>query len=197
MDQQRTAEPGGVPQSGHGLDQDSVRALWQEHRRWVAAILIAHKPAWADVDDLLQEVAVAVVRKVGDLRDMNALKPWLRAVALNAANAAGRSGKRRPTSLDAVGEPGVAGRIGGPSIPGGGAESVRIRDEASRLLDLARQLPDGYREPLLMKAVQGMSYREIGEVLGLPETTVETRIARGRRMLRELAEVSESTPSQA
>jgi DNA-directed RNA polymerase specialized sigma24 family protein len=32
-----------------------------------------------------------------------------------------------------------------------------------------------------------MSYREIGEVLNLPETTVETRIARARKMLRELA----------
>lgn len=59
-------------------------------------------------------------------------------------------------------------------------------------MTLAMQLPDGYREPLLMKAVQGMSYREIGEVLGLPETTVETRIARGRRMLRELAEAPET-----
>jgi RNA polymerase sigma-70 factor (ECF subfamily) len=164
-----------------------LRALWQEHRRWVAAILLAHKPAWADVDDLLQDVAVAVVRKVGDLRDAGALKPWLRTVAINAANAAARGGKKRGVSLDAVGEDGVAGRVGDA-----GVERVRIRDEAARVLALAQQLPDGYREPLLMKAVQGMSYREIGEVLGLPETTVETRIARGRRMLRELAEAGEA-----
>jgi RNA polymerase sigma-70 factor (ECF subfamily) len=52
---------------------------------------------------------------------------------------------------------------------------------------LAGELPDGYREPLLLKAIQGLSYREIGRILGLPETTIETRIARGRRMLRELA----------
>ena len=39
----------------------------------------------------------------------------------------------------------------------------------------------------MMKAVRGMSYREIGEVMDLPETTVETRIARARKMLRELA----------
>jgi RNA polymerase sigma-70 factor (ECF subfamily) len=52
---------------------------------------------------------------------------------------------------------------------------------------LAARLPDGYREPLLLKCVRGLSYRQIGELMGLPETTVETRIARGRRMLRELA----------
>jgi len=195
VEQQRSA--GDHEPAGHGLDKDALRALWQEHRRWVAAILIAHKPAWADVDDLLQDVAVAVVRKVGDLRDANALKPWLRAVAINAANAAARGGKKRAASLDAVGEAGIAGRIGEPGVPASGSEVVRIRDEAARLMELARQLPDGYREPLLMKAVQGMSYREIGEVLNLPETTVETRIARGRKMLRELAEASEGAPARA
>ncbi len=54
-------------------------------------------------------------------------------------------------------------------------------------MDLASQLPDGYREPLLLKALHDLSYREIGEILDLPETTIETRIARGRRQLRELA----------
>jgi len=62
------------------------------------------------------------------------------------------------------------------------------REEAARLLDLARKLPDGYREPLLLKSVQGLSYRQIGNILGIPETTVETRIARGRKQLREMAE---------
>jgi DNA-directed RNA polymerase specialized sigma24 family protein len=38
-----------------------------------------------------------------------------------------------------------------------------------------------------MRCVRGMSYKQIGAVLDLPETTIETRIARGRRMLRELA----------
>jgi DNA-directed RNA polymerase specialized sigma24 family protein len=56
---------------------------------------------------------------------------------------------------------------------------------------VAKELPDGYREPLLLKCVHGMSYREIGEVMGLPESTIETRIARGRRMLREAAEQAE------
>ena len=49
-------------------------------------------------------------------------------------------------------------------------------------------MPDGYREPLILKCVRGMSYRQIGAMMGLPETTIETRIARGRRMLRELAQ---------
>ncbi|MFZ4574651.1 MAG: RNA polymerase sigma factor, partial [Phycisphaerales bacterium] len=66
-------------------------------------------------------------------------------------------------------------------------EQHERQQTAGRLLRLAEQLPDGYREPLLLKAVQNMSYREIGQLMGLPETTVETRIARARKQLRELA----------
>ena len=60
-------------------------------------------------------------------------------------------------------------------------------EEARRLLALAIELPEGYREPLLLRCVRGMSYKAIARLLSLPETTIETRISRGRRMLRELA----------
>jgi RNA polymerase sigma-70 factor (ECF subfamily) len=51
-------------------------------------------------------------------------------------------------------------------------------------------LPPEYREPLLLRCLRGMSYRQIGEVLDLPVTTIETRLARARRMIRsELDEV--------
>jgi DNA-directed RNA polymerase specialized sigma24 family protein len=64
-------------------------------------------------------------------------------------------------------------------------------------MQLAANLPDGYREPLLLRCVQGMGYRQIGEVMGLPETTIETRIARGRRMLRDMVVSSENGATQS
>jgi len=163
-------------------DEESLKNLWRRHRRWVAAILLAHKPKWADLDDLLQEVAVSVVRKVHELRDPRAVRPWLRTVAINAAHAAGRSGKRRARDIS-MGDEEPQGRASHRSA----AEESAEHEAGRRLMTLAMQLPDGYREPLLLKAVHNLSYREIGNILGLPETTIETRIARGRRQLRELA----------
>lgn len=162
-------------------DEASMQALWKRHRRWVAAILLAHKPRWADLDDLLQDVALSVVRKVHELRDPGAVRPWLRTVAVNAAHAAGRSGARRSRDV-AMGEEDAHPSRAGEHGPVEGAT-----EDGRRLMDLALRLPDGYREPLLLKAVHNLSYREIGQILGLPETTIETRIARGRRQLRELA----------
>jgi len=179
------AEPSGdslVARAVRG-DQDALRRLWHDHRRWVAAILLAHMPRQAELDDLLQEVAVAVVAKISGLREEAAFKPWLRAVALSVAKTNGRRGKVRKAGwLRLAGE----AEQREESEPAG--VNPALLEEGRRLMELAAELPDGYREPLLLKCVQGMSYREIGRVMGLPETTVETRIARGRRMLRESAQ---------
>jgi RNA polymerase sigma-70 factor (ECF subfamily) len=178
-----------------GGDAEAVRVLWQEHRRWVAAILLAHKPRDLDLDDLLQDVAMTFVRTISTLRDGSVLRPWLRTVAINAARASGREERRRKQgmrwTLGLTRKHEGRGRVA-EAIDSETPENASSASEQSgRLIELAAQLPDGYREPLLLKAVQNMSYREIGRVMGLPESTIETRVARGRRMLRELARGAE------
>ncbi|KAA0213735.1 MAG: sigma-70 family RNA polymerase sigma factor [Leptolyngbya sp. PLA3] len=157
-------------------NQDALRAVWRSHRAWVAAILLAHKPRESELEDLLQTVALTLVRRIGDVRDEGAFRSWLRTVAINVARAAGRKqATERRARLR------LADRCQVECAEAG------VGQDGRSMLDLARQLPDGYSEPLLLRCVKGMSYREISKVLELPETTIETRIARGRRMLRELA----------
>ena len=169
-------------------DESCLRELWQDHRRWVAAILIAHKPRWCDVEDLLQDVALSFVRHAKEIRDPRALKPWLRTVALNVAHQAARSGKLRSwatgrQSADATHD---ADSRADETACEASAQSVES-ETGARLMRLAETIPDGYREPLLLKTLHDMSFREIGVIMALPESTVETRITRARRMLRELA----------
>lgn len=179
-------------------DGEAIAELWRAHRRWVAAVILAHKPREADVEDLLQDVAMTFVRSINQLRDQATLKPWLRTVAINAALAAGRRETRRREGVTwKLGSELIAGgSTGAGEEPSGGdprasAERLAQREQSADLIELAAELPDGYREPLILKCVRNMSYREIGAMMDLPETTVETRIARGRRMLRELIEKRE------
>lgn len=177
-------------------DPDAIRLLWQQHRRWVAAILLAHKPRRAELDDLLQEVAMTMVSRIKTLRSDKALKPWLRTIALNAARAQGRKASRRHR-LDPPLHANPATTTDPASDP---AQILTEHEDARRVYDQVRQLPESYREPLLLRCLQGMSYRQIGVVLDLPETTIETRIARGRRMLRDLLaqqDASSSAPAQS
>lgn len=167
-------------------ERDAQRQVWEDHRRWVAAVLMAHKPRTVDLEDLLQDVAMQFVRRINELRDAGALRPWLRTVAMNAAHASGRSLARRKRDAHEL----RPAAVSGPTSPQDSKPDLLTgrREEARRLMQLSERLPDGYREPLLLRCLQGLSYRMIGDLMGIPETTVETRIARGRRMLRELAE---------
>ena len=167
--------------------REEAALIWRQNRRWVAAVLLAHAPREVEIDDLLQEVAVTLVEKIDTVRDTDKIRPWLRAVALNAARSAGRQhGVRKSTrSIE-----GTAAAAGGPAEPadprakreGKDAES---RDEARVALDVARGLPEKYREPLLLRSVHGLTQKEIAATLELSETAVESRLARARRMLRE------------
>jgi RNA polymerase sigma-70 factor (ECF subfamily) len=163
--------------AAQGGDPEAIRTLWEEHRRWIAAVLLAHKPAFEDLDDLLQEVAVTIVSKLDTLRDEANLRAWLRTVALNIARAAGRSGRYRPRT-----------ELPDHDLhdPNGSADDPVTQDEHTcRLLRRLAQLPESYREPLMLRATRGLASRQIGEILGIPQATVDTRIARARRMLRE------------
>lgn len=159
-------------------DHAALQELWRDHRAWLAVILAAHAPARTDVRDLLQEVALTMISKLDTLQDPDALRPWLRRIAVNIARSAGR--RHRPM-LRLAGDDDEAGLT--PAIDPDDAQ----RSESYRqIMGHMTSLPIDYREPLMLRAIKGMSYRQIAEALELPVTTIETRIARARRMLKDL-----------
>jgi RNA polymerase sigma-70 factor (ECF subfamily) len=171
-----------------GGDRAAQQELWRAHRRWVAAIVLAHRPRWAELEDVLQDVAVKLIGKIHTLRDAGAFRPWLRQITINICRGAAR-GNRATLHLGpsrAVEEDDrEPGRVAEPAAAEDGMGRLETWDAANRLMERALSLPVTYREPLLLRCVRGMSYQQIGQVLDLPVTTVETRLARARRMLRE------------
>jgi RNA polymerase sigma factor (sigma-70 family) len=162
-------------------DHLALTALWNRHRRWVAAVLLAHKPAHAELDDLLQEVVMSVIRNIHTVRDSRSIRPWLRTVAINTARLAARTANARP-KLRLVGESFDLQ----PAQDSGDGNGAPL-DEAHAVLREVLALPEMYREPLLLRAVHGMSYERMAETLGLTVEAIESRIVRARRMVRERA----------
>lgn len=160
-------------------DRDAQDAVWRAHRRFVAAVLLCHYPRGLDLEDGIQEVALALVRRLSTLGDPAKLRPWLRAIAVHTAASAGR--RVAPAAASDVRDEAVAAA----RVP---SDGVDARDEAEAVLRLVHELPLDYREPLVLRAMHGFSQREIAEALRLEETTVETRLVRARRALREAME---------
>lgn len=62
---------------------------------------------------------------------------------------------------------------------------MRTSDFRRRLLEALEELGEPYKSVVILREVQGLSHREIGEILGIPEVTVRVHLHRGRKRLRE------------
>ena len=153
------------------------------------AMLIAELPrlrryatAWlgnaADADDLVQDCMERAIERHATLRRPDRLGSWLLAILHNLHVSGIRSGRRHGEPVDVQS---LADELL-PSVPA---------VDAGQLRDFARamgQLSPEHRQILLLVALEGLSYREIAEVLELPLGTVMSRLARGRERLRGLLE---------
>jgi len=166
------------------LSPSEIDALWREHRRWVAAVILAHMPRDSDLEDLLQDVALLMVRSIHTLNDINAIRPWLRTIAINSSRSAARKRKVRMRIVHETEDPDTISGAKTGSIATEKDRQARL-ERGRRLMDAAQTLPPAYREPLLLRCVRGMSQKQVADVLDLPETTIETRLVRARRMIRE------------
>lgn len=165
---------------------EAIESVWRRNRRWIAAVLAAHAPRGVEIEDLLQEVAATFLAKAREIRDAASVRGWLRVVAVNEARMAARDRGIERKSLARF----------AASWRGESADR-HAAAEARETLELLARLPAQYAEPLLLQAGQGLSQREIAEILDVPETTIETRLARARRMLRQLVAEDELRREEA
>jgi RNA polymerase sigma-70 factor (ECF subfamily) len=161
-------------------DHSAFREFLRRQERWVRGVVYAVLGDRDRVDDVVQQVWTTLWERCGELRDTQRWRPWLYRLARNAAIDAGRETTRRRGLSDRLAES-LNGSPAGATPPGELANAER----QSTVLQAIAALPAHYREPFVLRHLEDWSYREIAAVLDLPVDTVETRLVRARRMLRE------------
>jgi RNA polymerase sigma factor (sigma-70 family) len=161
-------------------DAAALEALWVVHRGWIAAVALAHAPRSADLEDIMQDIALNMVRSIHTVREPAAIAGWLREIARNTSVAAGRKATRRRVAF-------ARHALHLTTAAFDENEAGEKSDDLDLLRQLVETLSENYREPLLLCAVRGMSHKQIADLLDLTPTAVETRIRRARRMLRDRA----------
>jgi RNA polymerase sigma factor (sigma-70 family) len=135
----------------------------------------------ADADDVVQDAMLRAFRAFDNLRG-DAVKPWLLAIVRNCwrTRAADRT-RRGHVSL-----PEEAMHSEMMIDPAASPEIAAIRTDEGRKLDsIIAELPEEFREVLILREMEDLSYREIAEIAGVPVGTVMSRLSRARVMLRE------------
>jgi RNA polymerase sigma-70 factor (ECF subfamily) len=185
------------------LDADLVKAAQYGETAAVAMLLERHAPQMRavalsilgpgpDTEDVLQDAALTALRRITDVRDLEAVGPWLRMIVRNSC----RSLLRERRRVELVGEPALA-LAPDADDPGRWLERNAMRDWVWEAID---RLSPTLRLPLVLRHFsEGVtSYDDIARACGVPVGTVRSRLSQARaRLCEELADIAGGAHSDA
>ena len=152
---------------------DAVERLFVEHAadvlRWVIRLGGPHVHA----EDVAQDVFATALRRHASFRGDSSPRTWLFAITRNVVrNARRRSALRRFVGMDSVPEPAAEG----PSAEDALGATRRRRAVQEALETLSTK----HREAIVLVDLEGLTAREAGALLGVPEGTISSRLHHGR-----------------
>lgn len=136
-----------------------------------------------DAQDVVQDAALKAYRGIAGFSGGNA-RAWVLTIVRNAAHTWLAKNRAFPLVLagtkERLDDEGEAVEVADPDTP----EILLLRKvEAEAVRRAIAALPDVFREAIVLREMQGLDYREIAHVLGVPMGTVMSRLARARRLL--------------
>ena len=152
-----------------------IEQVLSEFRPVVGRTAAMYAPPGSDRDDLLQEIYLALLSALPRYRGESSLRTYVLRVAHNCG--VRRVGRRR-SATSPLDEGDHASPAPGPD------REAQARQEVEQLSTAVRELPLGARQVLVL-TLEGLSQREIGQVLGIEENVVSVRLHRARSVLRE------------
>ena len=167
-------------------DDHAFERLYQRYHRRISAYIFGMVHDHGRAEDLTQEVFVSALRRMRQTDRPITFKPWVYEIAKNACIDAFRRSKRaEEVSIDA--DEGLApadhGKLASNSpSPDAAVEGKQQLDD---LCGAFGGLSDAHHQILVMRELEGLSYREIGERLDMSRPSVESTLFRARRRLTE------------
>jgi RNA polymerase sigma-70 factor (ECF subfamily) len=177
-------------------DERAFSAFVRAYERRVFALVLRMIGNRAEAEDLAQEVFVQVFKAIGSFRGESKLSTWVFRIAVNLCKNRSKYLRVRHAGdqeqLEAIADRAQLGEAKGSNVAHverpdemmAGLQVEKIVEQAIMKLDPT------FRECLVLRDVEEMSYEEIGAITGLPEGTVKSRIHRGRAQLKELVETA-------
>lgn len=185
----RSAEEDAFIEKLKAGDGDAFDTLVDRYSGEIFGLLYRLTNSAEESHDLTQETFMKALRSIRGFRAESGLKTWLCRIAVNESRNRFRWWKRRRRDAtisldDTVGgsELTFSQTLSDSSIS---PEDEALRRERGRLIKAALDdMPEAYREAVILCDVEGFSYEETADALGVGLGTVKSRISRGREELR-------------
>src|SRR5213594_2500338 len=162
-------------------DRQAFGEIVERYQNLICSIAYNGTGSLGQSEDLAQDTFITAWQQLGSLREPARLRAWLCGIARNLINHSRRRNQRDAASnaepLDTVSQ--AASPDTAP------VEQVITREEESILWRSLEQIPELYREPLILFYRAHQSIDRVAEELELSEDVVKQRLSRGRKMLHE------------
>lgn len=173
-------------------DQQAFELLVERYRQRVIGVLFHLVGNADDADELAQEVFLRVFRSRRGYKPTAKFSTWLFTIVNNLALNAIRNRKRKATNIAST-ESGPLGarpmELLAVSPSGASPSRVFAREEMAEIVRQAvAQLSEDQRMAVMLHRFEGMSYKQIGDVLEKSEMAVKSLLSRARTSLREILE---------
>jgi RNA polymerase sigma-70 factor, ECF subfamily len=181
-----------------GGDGTAYRGLVEKYQGRVYQLVYGMVRNQEDARDITQEAFVKAFKGMKDFRRESGFYTWIYRIAMNLAIDFTRKHARRESeefdeALATRGEDGTIADIHHEESP---ARQLERRELYTRIMDAMQHLPDDQRQVLLLRELEGLQYREISEIMGVPEGTVMSRLFYARKKLQKLLTADESPSTE-
>jgi RNA polymerase sigma-70 factor, ECF subfamily len=149
-----------------------------------------------DAEDAVQECYLRALRHFDSYRGP-AMKPWLLAILRNVCKTEFVRRSRREVLTDYAQDESVTEEMPMWQEPQASPEKMMLQQQdRSTIRRLVEELPEPFREAIVLREMNDLSYKEIAEVAGVPVGTVMSRLARARAMLRSAWNTTETATAR-
>lgn len=170
-------EFGWISQSLDG-DQQAFAQLMQRYTGAVFGLSYRMLGNAQDAEDAVQEIFLRAYSRLNTFDRTRRFSTWLLSIASNYCIDRLRRRRYNWLTLDDV-------AFSLPSGLAGPERTALEREQQAIVQDALQRLPENYRLVTVLRYINDLSYDEIGQVTGLPESTIKTRLHRARHMLAE------------
>jgi RNA polymerase sigma factor (sigma-70 family) len=167
-------------------DDRSFEELYTRYRRRITAYVHGMVGDPTRAEDITQDVFISALRRMRETDRPIAFKPWVYEIAKNACiDSYRRSRRAEEVSLDADEGLAPADQTRLASVGRSPESAVEGKQKLGDLCNAFGGLSETHHEILVLRELEGLSYRQIGERMGLSRPSVESTLFRARRRLTE------------
>ena len=169
-----------------GGDGTAFRGLVERYQERVYTLVYGMVRNAEDAKDLTQEAFVKAYRKLDSFRLEASFYTWLYRIAMNGAiDHLRRQSRRKETEYDDARAPSEQGEFEADHVKSSPGRDLERKQLYNRIMDAMETLSPEHRQIVLLREIEGLSYKEIADSLGLAEGTVMSRLFYARKKLQQ------------